>query len=181
MSERGWLVRHLLRGQEPYFVLGQPALAALGLRRPTKALGHQALLEHYAVLLACARKRRVVITEREFRDVFPDLCEPGLSAKNFFVDGTPDVPRLGWFVVDHDKLSSRMVVKVGRKIGRILATDLPAFRHLVLDGLLAVHIVTATEGKRQNLEAAFARKRIGVPVTVEAYPDLNDFFLVKRR
>lgn len=180
-AERGWLVRHPLHGREPYFVLGSPALAALGLRRPTKALGHQALLEHYAVLLACACRGCDVFTEDEFRSRFPDLSEPGLSAKNLFLDATAG--RLGWFVVDHDKLSSRMVSKVGRRVARLLASDRPALRKLVLAGEFSVRVVTASEGKRRNLEAAFARKPLrNVAVTVEAHPDdLEDFFLVNRR
>jgi hypothetical protein len=183
MTDRGWLARHPLHDQEPYFVLAQQALTALGLRRSPNALGHQALLEHYAVLLACARRGCDVFTEDEFRSRFPDLTEPGLSAKNLFLDQTIDPPRLGWFVVDHDKLSSRMVGKVGRRVARLLDTDRPGLRRLVLDGQFAVRIVTATEGKRQNLEAAFARKPLrNVSVTVEAHPDdLGDFFLVKRR
>jgi hypothetical protein len=182
-ADRGWLVRYPLHGQEPYFVLGPAAIAALRLRRQTKALGHQALLEHYAVLLACARRRSDVFTEDEFRSCFPDFTEPGLSAKNHFRDDTSNPPRLGWFVVDHDKLSSRLVNKVGRRAAKILGTDLPEFRKLVLDGRFAVHVITATDGKRANLEAAFARKPIpALPVSVEAHPEeLADFFLVKRR
>ena len=181
--EREWLVRHALTEREPYFVLGPRAISTLGLRRSTAALGGQALLEHYAILLACARRRSEIITEAEFRSHFPDLSEPGQSAKNFFVDTSVESPRLGLFVVDHDKLSSRMVGKIGRRVGKILASDRPALRRLVLDGQLAVHIITATEGKRANLEAAFARKPPqNVPVFVEAYPDdLGDFFLVNRR
>jgi hypothetical protein len=184
MTEAGSLVRHLLRGQEPYFVLGQPALSALGLRRSTKPLGHQALLEHYAILIACARRGCDVISEEEFREDFPLLCEPGLTAKNFFTDDTTDPPRLGWFVVDHDKLTARLVAKVRGKVAKILDTRLPAFHELVFYGRLAFHVITATEGKRASLEAAFARKqrKLGVDVVVEAYPDhLADFFLVKRR
>ncbi|MBY0398054.1 MAG: hypothetical protein K2X91_16525 [Thermoleophilia bacterium] len=181
-AERGWLARHAFTEHEPYFVLGQRAIAALGVRRSAKALGHQALLEHYAVLLACTRRQCAVITEEEFRSQFPDLSEPGLSAKNFFIDRAHDPVRLGLFVVDHDKLTSRLVGKVRRRVGRILATDRPAFRRLVLDGHLAVSVVTATEGKRANLEAAFARKPLRtVTVTVEAHPELEDLFLVKRR
>lgn len=102
MAERGWLARHPLHDQEPYFVPGRNALWALGLRRSTKALGQQALLEHYAVLLACARRGCDVFTEREFRDRFPDMTAPGFAAKNHFLDATTDPPRLGCFVVDHD-------------------------------------------------------------------------------
>lgn len=183
MTERGWLVRHPLHGQEPYFVLGHPALTTLGLRRSTSALGQQSLLEHYAVLLACARRGCDVFTEEEFRTRFPELTEPGLSAKNLFLDASADPPRLGCFVVDHDKLSSRMVGKVFRRVGKLLASTRPALRQLVLTGGVSFHVVTATDGKRQNLEAAFARKPLrNVAVSVEAHPDeLGDFFLVKRR
>ena len=181
--EKGWLARHLLSGQEPYFVLGQKANSALQLRRATKPLGHQALLDHYTVLLACARRGCDVFTEDEFRSQFPDLSQPGVSAKHFFLDASSDPVRLGCFVVDHDKLSSRMVNKVGRRVGKVFATDRPSLRRLILDGQFAVHVVTATEGKRANLQAAFARKPpLNVPVFVEAFPDeLGDFFLVKRR
>jgi hypothetical protein len=182
-AERGWLTRHLLSEQEPYFVLGPRAVAALGVRRSTQALGHQSLLEHYAVLLACTRRQSGVITEEEFRLQFPDLCEPGLSVKNFFVDETKNPPRLGLYVVDHDKATSRLVCKVGRRIGRIFEHDRVRLRRMVFDGQLSVCVITATEGKRENLEAAFKRKpHPSVTVTVEAYPDdLDDFFLVKRR
>jgi hypothetical protein len=183
MVEMGWLARHLLAGQEPYFVLGQKAIAALGLRRPTKPLGHQAKLEHYAVLLACARRGCDVFTDDEFRSKFPDLSQPGQSARNFFLDASHDPARLGCFLVDHDKLSSRMVNKVGRRISKVFDTNRPAFRKLILDGQFAIHILTATEGKKMNLQAAFTRKPPrNVPVFVEAFPDdLGDFFLVKRR
>ena len=182
-AEDGWLARHPLADQEPYFVLGARAVAALGVRRPTTPLGPQAIVEHYGVLLACASRRCDVFTETEFRTHFPELTQPGFSAKNFFPDASADPPRLGLFVVDHDKLSSRMVHKVRGRVGGLLATDRPKLRQLVLDGQLAVHVVTATEGKRANLAAAFARKErpLGVPVAVEAHPELEDFFLVKRR
>lgn len=182
-AEDGWLSRHTLAGQEPYFVLGVRAAAALGVRRSAKPLGPQAILEHYAVLLAAASRGCDVFTEDEFRSRFPDLSQPGFSDKNFFPDASADPPRLGLFVVDHDKLSSRLVVKVRRRVGRMIATDRPALRRLVLEGELAVHVLTATEGKRANLAAAFARKEqpIGVPVSVEAHPELQDLFLMKRR
>lgn len=180
--ERGWLARHALDGREPYFVLGCRALAALGVRRPTRALGHQALLEHYAVLLACTRRGCGVITEDEFRSQLPDLSEPGLSAKNFFVDATADPVRLGLFVVDHDKLTSRLVQKVRCRIGRMMESERPRLRRMVLNGELTVSVITAAEGKRANLQAAFARRPLRtVPVTVEAHPELEDFFLVRRR
>ncbi len=160
-AERGWLVRHPLHGQEPYFVLGPPALAALELRRPTKALGNQALLEHYAVLLACARRGCDVFAEDEFRSRFPDLSEPGLSVKNLFLDATTDPPRLGWFVVDHDKLSSRMVGKIGRRVARLLTSDRPHLRRLVLAGWFSAHIITATEGKRRISKLPSPESRSG--------------------
>jgi hypothetical protein len=182
LVERGWLVRHVLPEGEPYFVLGSKAVAAFGLRRSTRALGIQALLEHYAVLLACTRRGCGVITEDEFRAEFPDLCEPGQSVKNFFVDETVVPFRLGLFVVDHDKRSSRLVQKVRQRIGRMMDTDRPALRQLVLNGGLSVSVLTATEGKRANLAAAFARKPLrSVAVTVEAHPELESLFLVNRR
>jgi hypothetical protein len=183
MAERGWLARHPLVGQEPYFVPGRHALSALGLRRSTKALGPQALLEHYAVLLGCARRRSDVFTEDEFRSAFPDLSQPGFPAKNFFTDESAGPPRLGWFVVDHDKLSSRLVKKVRKQVGRLLEPDRPDLHRAVFSGALAVHVITATDGKRLNLESAFARKPLQtVPVFVESHPEeLGDFFLVKRR
>lgn len=181
-AERGWLARHLLADQEPYFLLGARAIAALGIRRSAKPLGHQALLEHYAVLLACTQRQCSVVTEDEFRSQFPDLSEPGLSAKNFFIDTTSEPVRLGLFVVDHDKLTSRLVSKVRRRIGRILSTDRPVLRRMVLDGQFTICVVTATDGKRGNLVAAFARKPLRtVTVSVTAHPELEDFFLVKRR
>ena len=182
LVERDWLARHTLTDYEPYFVLGSRALAAFGLRRSSKAFGVQALLEHYAVLLACTQRGCGMITEDEFRSQFPDFCEPGQSVKNFFVDETADSFRLGLFVVDHDKLSSRLVQKVRKRIGRMMDTDRPALRRLVLNGEISVCVLTATEGKRANLEAAFARKPLrSVSVTVEAHPELESLFLVNRR
>lgn len=181
LAERAWLARHLSE-DEPYFVLGPRAVAALGVRRSTQALGRQALLQHFAVLLACTRRGSGVITEEEFRSQFPELCEPGLSAKNFFVDEAISPPRLGLFVVDHDKLTSRLVVKVRRHIARIFATDRAEFRRMVFAGQLSVCVITATEEKRENLEAAFRKKpHPSVTVTVEAHCELENFFLVKRR
>jgi hypothetical protein len=182
LVERDWLARHTLTDHESYFVLGSRAIAAFGLRRPIKALGVQALLEHYAVLLACTRRGCGVITEDEFRSQFPDLCEPDQSVKNFFIDATVEPFRLGLFVVDHDKLSSRLVQKIRRRIGRMMGADRTALRHLVLNGELTVCILTATEGKRANLEAALSRRPLrSINVTVEAHPELEPLFLVNRR
>jgi hypothetical protein len=182
-ADDGWLVRHPLGDHESYFALGERAISALGIRRTTAPFGSQAILERYAVLLACARRGCDVFTENEFRSLFPELSEPGYSAKNFFPDDSAGPVRLGLFVVDHDKLSSRLVAKVRRRVGKMLATDRPALRRLVLNKQISVHIVTATQGKRANLVAAFARKEgpAGVEVAVEAHPELEDFFLTKRR
>lgn len=181
--EQGWLVRHLLFGQEPYFMLSYSALASLEIRGSTAPFGHQALLDRYAVLLACARRKCDVITETEFRSRLPDYSQSGFSAKHFFRDVSGALPRLGCFVVDHDKLSSRMVHKLGQRVGKLMNSDRPKLRQAVLKGELAFHIITATEGKRANLEAAFKRKPLEhVPVFVESFPDeLGGFFLVNRR
>jgi hypothetical protein len=183
LVERGWLVRHALTDRESYYMPSQRTFSALALRRSEKPLGDQSRLEHYAVLLAAARRGCDVFTEEEFRSKFPDLTQPGCSAKNYFLDANGDSPRLGWFIVDHDKLSSRLVNKVRGRVGTILGMDRPVFRRLVLDGYFAVHVLTATDGKRLNLEAAFARKPLRtVPVSIESFPDeLSDFFLMKRR
>lgn len=182
LAERDWLVRRMLSEQESYFLLGGRALTAFGIRRSAKPLGIQALIEHYAVLLACAGGGCALITEDEFRSQFPDLCEPGQSAKHFFVDSSVDPPRLGLFVVDHDKLSTRLVQKVRRRVARMMQADRPALRRLILDGELSVCVLTATDGKRANVEAAFARKpHRSVPVSVDALPELEPFFLVNRR
>lgn len=181
-AEEGWLVRHTLADQEPYFVLGCRALSAFGLRRPTKALGPQAVLEHYAVLLACARRRCGVITEDEFRSLFPELTEPGLSVKNFFIAGEAEPLHLGLFMVDHDKLSSRLVSKLHRRVARMLASDQPKFRQMVLNGEISIAVLTATQGKRANLEAALAKVPLRtVAVTVEVHDELDNFFTLKRR
>jgi hypothetical protein len=182
LVEQDWLARHALPDGESYFVLGSKAVAAFGLRRPTGAFGVQALLERYAVLLASTRRGCGVITEDEFLAQFPELCEPGQSVKNFFIDDSVERFRLGLYVVDHDKQSSRLVQKVRRRIGRMMGTDREALRQLVLSGGLSVCALTATEGKRANLEAAFARKPLrSVSVAVEAHPELESLFLVNRR
>lgn len=182
-AEDGWLARFPLPDGEPYFVLGPRGATALGVRREAQPLGHQAVVEHYAVLLAAAARRCDVFTEDEFRGRFPDLSQPGFSAKNFFPDASADPPRLGLYVVDHDKLTPRLVGKVRRRVGRLFATDRPELRRLVLAGQLAIVVLTATDGKRMNLQAAFAGKQcpLGVPVTVETHPELEPLFLTKRR
>ena len=182
LADAHWLVRHPFGDRQCYFVLGSKALSLLDRRRPTKPLGYQSLLDRYAVLVACARHGRLVFTEDEFCGTFPDLAEPGRSVKNFFLDTGDGGPRLGQFLVDHDKLSSRLVMKVRSRVGKIFAADRPAFRQLILDGQFVVHVVTATEHKRANLLAAFAKRPPRhVAVVVEAYPDLSDFFLLNRR
>lgn len=182
LAESDWLVRHPFGDRQSYYVLGSKALQLFDLRRPTKPLGYQSLLERYAVLLACARHNRLVFTEDEFCGTFPDLAEPGRSVKNYFCDTSAGGARLGQFLVDHDKLSSRLVMKVRSRVGKIFAADRPAIRQLILDGQFAVHVITATEHKRQNLLAAFARRppRHAV-VVVDSYPELTDFFLLNRR
>lgn len=76
-----------------------------------------------------------------------------------------------------------MVKKLGRRVGRIFEAAPEGLRRQVLGGGYAFHVVTAISGKRENLEAAFARKPLrNVPVLVECHPDeLGDFFLVRRR
>lgn len=182
LADANWLVRHPFGDRQTYFVLGGKALALLDRRRPTRPLGYQSLLERYAVLLACARHDRLVFTEDEFGGTFPDLAAPGRGMRNFFLDTTDGGARLGQFLVDHDKLSSRLVLKVRSRVGKLFAADRPAVRQLVLDGQFAVHVLTAAEHKRQNLLAAFAKRPPrNVAVVVEAYPDLSDFFLLNRR
>jgi hypothetical protein len=183
LVEKRWLARHLLGGQEPYFVLGPSALTALEVRRSSAPLGHQALLDHYGVLLACARRKCDVFAEGEFRTQFPELTQPGFSAKQFFLDGSTTPPRLGSFIVDHDKRTSRMVNKLRQRAAKLMETDRPKLRQMVLAGGLAFHIITATEGKRANLEAAFGRKPVEhIPVLVESFPnELGGFFLLNRR
>jgi hypothetical protein len=182
LVERDWLVRHQFGEHESYFVLGSRAINALGIRRETRALGHQSLLEHYAVLLACTRRGSSVLTEDEFRTQFPGLTEPGLSTKNFFIDESTTPFRLGLFVVDHDKLSTRLVEKVRNRIGRLMESSRPELRQAVLNGELSICVLTATAAKRANIIAAFARKPLRtVAVAVEAHDELDDFFPLKRR
>lgn len=182
LTDGDWLVRHPFGDRQSYFVLGGKALQLFDLRRPIKPLGYQSLLERYAVLVACARHDLRVFTDDEFCGAFPDLAEPGRSVKNYFCDTTTGAERLGQFLVDHDKLSSRLVLKVRSRVAKIFAADRPAIRQLILDGQFVVHVITAAEHKRENLLAAFARKPPRhAAVVVEAYPELSDFFLLNRR
>lgn len=182
LVERGWLARHLLREQEPYFVLGSRAITALGIRREARAFGLQSLHEHYAVLLACARRGCSVLTDEEFRAEFPHLIDPGFSTRNLFIDESVAPFRLGLFVVDHDKLSTRLVLKVKRRIGKLMQSRREKLRQAVLNGEISVCVLTASAAKRANIIAAFARKPLRtVTVTVEAHEDLDGFFPLKRR
>ena len=177
--EGGWLSRHILFGQEPYFMLTPKVLAVLGIRRSIKPLGHQALLEHFGVLLACVRRKCDVFTEDEFLSRYPHYAQAGFSLKNYFLDGA----LLANFVVDHDKSTKRLLDKIGRFIAKVLDKGRPEFRQLILNGQFAFHVITATEAKRANIEDAIKRKaEFNVPVFVEAYPDdLTDFFFLNRR
>ena len=144
---------------------------------------HQALLGgSYAVLLACAGRGCDVFTEGEFRSRFPDLAQPGFSAKNFFPDASADKVRLGLFVVDHDKLSSRMAGKVRRRVGGH-ARDRPPRPPAARPG----RATRRPRGDGHRGQAAEPPGRVrpeaapDVAVTVEAHPELEDFFLVNRR
>lgn len=182
LVERGWLARHQLRENEPYFVLGNRAINALGIRREARALGLQSLHEHYAVLLACARRGTSVLTEEEFREGYPHLCDPAFSTRNTFIDESVSPFRLGLFVVDHDKLSTRLVLKVKSRVGKLMQSRRETVRRAVLNGEISVCVLTATDAKRANIIAAFARRPLRtVTVAVEAHEDLDGFFPLKRR
>ncbi len=182
LVEQDWLARHQLLEHEAYFVLGSRAIHALGIRREARAFGLQSLHEHYAVLLACARRGCSVLTDDEFRAAFPHLIDPGLSTRNLFIDESVTPFRLGLFVVDHDKLSTRLVLKVKRRIGKLMQSRRTELRQAVLNGEISVCVLTATAAKRANIVAAFARKPLRtVTVTVEAHDDLDGFFPLKRR
>lgn len=166
-----WLRSLPLYQQRYYYILSRSACEQLNISvRRSLPLGHEGLVQHFALLTYCAHSDVKLLSAVEFSLHFPELCRPHLPAGCYFL--RPEVGQLGWIMVDHGSRTERLASKVGRVIGKRYA--LPPFARLIQAGGFTIVVLTATPLKQHAIERALAdRPPKHVAVAVQALPELE--------
>jgi hypothetical protein len=170
----GWLARKHLPGGGRYFVLGERGARERG-TRPGRAFGYQALVSRLGVLHYCARLGVDVLTPAEFREQFPELVVPGLTAANYYID-RGEVNRLAFLHVDHGRTAERLVTKMGTRLASRFRSE--TFAGLIVRGRFLIAVAVPTEEKARAVRDELAgRGPLPVPLRVEAVPELLPLLL----
>jgi hypothetical protein len=176
LVESGWLAKKPLPGGGRYFRHGERAAKELGLKaRQIAKGGYQALVQRLGVLYFCAKLGVEVIPPAKFRGRFPELCKPGFSPSNYYLE-KGEVNQLGFIHVDHGRTAERLASKMRTRItNRYRDED---FARLIEAGRFLIAIAAPTEEKaRAVIEELERRGPSPVRFRVEHVPELFPLLL----
>ena len=129
-----------------------------------------------AIAWYCVRNEVVRITDREFRDLYPELWRPGLRASNYYLFHDPSGTRkLGLFLVDRGGRPVRLPGKIRRIIRQ--RDKLPTFGALITSGRFCVTVLVGSTAQQLNLKQELRRRHgLGpVEVKIAVVPELGSF------
>lgn len=172
----GWLKKRRLDQTHKYYQLSYRAVRKLKEnKRLAEPLGVKGLMNAVGVLAFAANRGVKRYTFREFSAEYPELYRPGLPASNYYIDREGDAHRLGFIQVDYGNPPRAILKKVRRTIAHRYAID--AFRELITAGGFIVTVVTATPGKKADIEGVLGDERGEVRFRVEVAEELTPLLI----
>ena len=155
LTVAGLLARHQLHNMRYCWTLSVKSALQRGLDdKRANALGYEAAVYHYGVLMFCCGggTLRQLLTSKEVDQQFPEHSHRSLLRSAYYVDHHDGQDRLGLILVDRGEDYQRLVRKCRREVYR--RQEIPAFFKRIREGGFVISIVTAFPEKKAKLEQA---------------------------
>lgn len=142
--------------------------------RKPRPLTEQSFPVALAIASHCVQEGLRRLTDREFRQRFPELWRPGLRSSIYCLHGEGEGLRLGMFIVDRGGTARRIKGKLRRLLRQ--RETLPAFAGLIKSGRLRVTVLTGLPAQADNVRRQLGRGLYHhVVVEVAVVPDLGEW------
>ncbi len=174
LVRRGLLDRVTWSPGRSYVILTRRGCRAIAVPdRTPRPLTEQSLPVALAVAWHCVRTGVTRVTDREFRQRYPELWRPGLRSSIYYLTDTPRGLVLGMFLVDRGGTARRIRSKIRRLITQ--RDSLPAFEALIAAGRLRLTVLTGLPAQQQNIRRSLKRSTFHrVEIEVCLVPELGD-------
>ena len=175
----GWLRRHKFSDRMSYYLLTARSAFARNLhRRLCTPPGYIALCRNYGMLAFCAKEGITKFTPAEWRQTFPEFCIEGVRSNGYYVEsGEDEKPVICWMHVDAAQDPFRLTARLRNEIQR--RYDGGQFEEYIRQRQFSISVLTATEGKRNDLEKKLDRKlKAMAGVRVFVVDELRDVLIV---
>lgn len=175
LTRSGYLRRRPLYGNQYYVVLTRRGCRGIGVpERTPRPLTEQSLPVVLAIAHHCTRTGLSRMTDREFREQFPELWRPGLRSSAYAFRETEKGLTLCMFLVDRGGTPRRIKGKIRRVISQ--RDSLPAFAALIAAGRFRVCVLTGLTSQRTQIRRRLGRMNYrNVGVDVEAVPEMAEY------
>lgn len=175
LAARGVLRRVEVSPRLPCYVLTRRGAGLIGAPyRTPRPLTEQSLPAVLAIAGYCVESGITRLTDREYRQRFPELWRHGLHCSVHYLAKDADGPRLGVFVVDRGGAGRRVYGKLRRLIRQ--RASLPAFASLLAAGRVRVTILTGLPEQQRNIERRLPEDGFaGATVEVALVSTLGDW------
>jgi hypothetical protein len=126
-----------------------------------------------AIAAYCVREGVARLTDREFRELYPELWRPGLRSSSYYLIDTPDGLKLGMFLIDRGGTPRRIKGKIRRVITQRIS--LPAFVSLMEARRFRLTLLTGLVSQQDNFRRQLGRLPFPeVEVEVALVPELGE-------
>lgn len=176
LARRGVVRLEPLTRRERYAVLTRRGRKLAGVEaRSPRPFSEQSLAAALAIAWHAVRTGARRLTDREFRERFPELWRPGMRTSVHYLANTDGGPKLGVYLVDRGGAGRRVRGKL-RRLFRQRA-GLPSFVELARAGRVRLTILTGFPGQRQAVLQRLGGRLAyrGVEVEVVLVPELGEW------
>ncbi len=174
LIRRGLVRRVTWSPGRSYVVLTRRGCRAIAVPdRTPRPLTEQSLPAALAIAWHCVRAGVTRLTDREFRQRYPELWRPGLRSSCYYLTDTPRGLVLGMFLVDRGGTARRLRGKIRRLITQ--RDSLPAFEALIAGRRLRLTVLTGLPAQQQNIRRSLKRSTFHrVEIEVCLVPELGE-------
>lgn len=179
LVRRGLLTQVHYSGDISYFVLTRRGSKMIGApdRRP-RPLTEHSLPAVLGIAAYCVRTGIDRMTDKEFRERYPELWRPGLRSSAYFLVDTPEGMKLGMFLIDRGGTARRLKSKIRRFVDQ--RRSLPAFASLMKSGRFRVTVLTGLPAQHRNILRRISQLRIrGAEVEAALVPELGELLTAR--
>jgi hypothetical protein len=162
-----------------YLVITRRGLRLLGLPdRSPRPLTEQSLPVVLAIAWFCVRHKVERLTNREFRETYPELWRPALRSSNYYLTDSPDGLKLGLILVDRGGTARRIRTKIRRIIAQ--RSSLPHFLVLIKHHHFRLTVLTGLPAQERCIRRHLRRGSFhGVAVDTAVIPELGELLILK--
>ena len=180
LERRGLIRRVIAATGYSYCTVTHRTLAMLGEKpRTPRPLTEHTLPVLLAVATYCVAKGIRRLTNREFKNLYPELWRPGMGSSSYLLVNVDGKLRLEMLLVDRGGAAHHINSRVRRVIAQ--RKSMPKFLALMKCGRFRITVLTGTPEQETKIHRRLSRRSFGpIEVTTFVLPELAELLMRRR-